>query len=261
MLRQSAQPLLQVKKLTKRFGGLIALDELSLEVYPGEILSIIGPNGAGKTTLFNVIAGVLTPTKGEVWFEGQEITKRSTWRISRLGIGSTFQNFRLFNNMSGFENAVIGTWQLGRVGLPECMLRLPRAKEEDRVLARDLLQPLAILGILDKRLVPPPSTMTPRDQRALTIGRAMAGKPKLLLLDEPAAALTYEEIKEMCNHFLRYRQQGTTILLIDHRMEIVMNISDRIVVLNYGRKIADDTPANIQANKGVLAVYLGERID
>lgn len=258
---QSTQPLLQVKKVSKFFGGLVAVNEVNLDVYPEEIVSIIGPNGAGKTTLFNVIAGVLRPTKGEIWFEERELSKLPTWQISQLGIGTTFQHFRLFNSIPGFHNAMVGTWKHGKVGFIECGLRLPRVKEEDRTLATQLLRPLAILGLLDKRLSPPPSTMTLKEQRFLTIGRALASNPKLLLLDEPAAALTYDEIKELIYHLLHYRQQGITILLIDHRMELVMNISDRIVVLNYGRKIADDTPDNIRGNKEVLASYLGEGMD
>ena len=256
MPRQSAQLLLQLKNITKCFGGLVAVDDVSFDVFPAEIVSIIGPNGSGKTTLFNVIAGILPPTKGNVWFDGQELSKHSTWQISRLGIGTTFQHLRLFNNMSGFENAVVGAWRRGKVGLFGCLLRSP-AKREDRIVAKELLQPLALLGLLDKRLTPPPSTMTLRDQRALTIGRALASQPKLLLLDEPAAALNYEEMKDLSNHFLRYKEQGTAILLIDHRMEIVMEISDRIVVLNYGRKIAEDAPDKIQSNEEVLACYLG----
>jgi branched-chain amino acid transport system ATP-binding protein len=256
---KKTQPLLEVKKVTKFFGSLVALHEVSLDVYPGEIVAVIGPNGAGKTTLFNVIAGILSPTKGEVWFEGQEITKLRTHEISRLGIGSTFQDFRLFNNMAGFENAMLGAWRFSRVGLFGCMLGLPKAKRDDDTIAHGMLRRLALLGILDKRLVPPPSTMTLRDQRALTIGRALGGEPKLLLLDEPAAGLNYEEIKELGQHFLRYREQGMAMLLIDHRMEIVMSISDRIVVLNFGRKIAEGTPAEIQDDREVLAVYLGEK--
>jgi ABC-type branched-subunit amino acid transport system ATPase component len=139
------------------------------------------------------------------------------------------------------------------------MLGLPKAKQDDDTIAHGMLKRLALLGILDKRLVPPPSTMTLRDQRALTIGRALGGEPKLLLLDEPAAGLNYEEIKELGQHFLRYKEQGMAMLLIDHRMEIVMSISDRIVVLNFGRKIAEGTPAEIQDDREVLAVYLGEK--
>ncbi len=259
MVSKSTPPLLQVKEVTKLFGSLVALDKVSLDVYPQEIVAVIGPNGAGKTTLFNMIAGILSPTKGKVWFEEQEITKLRTYEISRLGVGSTFQHFRLFNNMAGFENAMVGAWRFSRVGLLECMLGLPQATKEDDIVAHGMLKELALLGILDKRIVPPPSTMTLRDQRALTIGRALGGEPKLLLLDEPAAALNYEEIKELGQHFLRYKQQGMAILLIDHRMEIVMSISDRIVVLNFGSKIAEGTPAEIQANREVLAVYLGEK--
>jgi len=258
MTTQSAQPLLQVKGVTMAFGSLVALDNVFLDVYPGEIVSIIGPNGAGKTTLFNAIAGILSPTSGEILFEGKEMTKLLTYKVALAGIASTFQDFRLFHNMSSFHNALVGAWRHHKCGLIQNMLGLHRVTVEDDTVAHGLLKELALLGILDKRVVPPPSTMTLRDQRALTIGRAMATEPKLLLLDEPAAALSYEEIMELSQHLLRYKQQGISILLIDHRMEIVMNISDRIIVLNFGSKIADDTPANIQANREVLAVYLGE---
>ncbi len=256
---QGTTPILQVRGVTKSFGRLMALEDVSFDAYPGEILSIIGPNGAGKTTLFNVISGILAPDSGEIWFDGQNTTKLRTFEISRLGIASTFQFFRLFNNMPGFASALLGTWKFSKVGWFECMLNLPRAKDEDNKLLHGIMVELAKLGILDKRIVPPPATMTMRDQRALTIGRAMASKPKLLLLDEPAAGLNSEEIGDLCQHFLRYKKQGITMLLIDHRMEIVMDISDRIVVLNFGRKIAEGTPADIQNNHEVLAVYLGER--
>ena len=260
-MSQNAQPILQVKKVTKTFGSLVALEDITFDVYPGEIVSIIGPNGAGKTTLFNVIAGILSPTDGSIMFGEQETAKMLTYKVARMGIASTFQQFRLFHNMSGFENAMVGTWKLSKVGWLMSMLGLPQVKSEDNTIAKGIMKDLALLGILDARIVPPPSTMTLRDQRALTIGRAIVSHPKLVLLDEPAAALNYEEIMELSQQFLRYKQQGMSILLIDHRMEIVMGISDRVIVLNFGSKIADDTPANIQANKEVLSVYLGEEID
>ena len=259
-VREDSRPLLQVKGVSKTFGSLVALDNVTLDVFPGEIVGIVGPNGAGKTTLFNTIAGILSPTKGEIWFDDQEITKLRTHKISQLGIGTTFQHFNLFYNMSGFHNALIGAWKRFRSNFIECMLGLPRLKEEDNVIGHSLLKELALLGVLDKRLTPSPSTLTPRDQRALTIGRAIASQPKLLLLDEPAAGLNYEEMQELSYEFQRYKYQGISILLIDHRIEILRNLSDRIIVLNFGCKVAEGTPNDILKDKEVIAIYLGKKL-
>ena len=258
MRSQGNQPVLQVVGVGKTFGSLVALNDVSIDVYPGEITGIIGPNGAGKTTLLNVIAGILSPTKGEIWLEGKEISRLKTYEIARFGIASTYQHFRLFNNMSGFHNALMGAWKLQSVGFLACMLGLPRAKKDDNNILHKLLMPLAQLGILDKRIVPPPSTMTLRDQRALTIGRAMAGEPKVLLLHEPGAALNREELEDLNQHFLRYKKQGLAMILIDHRMETVMDVSDRVVVLNFGSKIAEGTPKEIQSDPLVRDVYFGK---
>ena len=258
MMSQNSRPVMRIVDVSKTFGSLFALSEVSLDVYPGEIIGIIGPNGAGKTTLLNLISGILSPTRGEIWFEGKEITRLKTYEVARLGIASTFQHFRLFNNMSGFHNALMGAWKLQQVGFLACMLGLPRAKKDDNKVLHKLLMPLAQLGILDKRVVPPPSTMTLRDQRALSIGRAIAGDPKVLLLDEPGAALNKEELEDMNRHFLRYKEQGLAIILIDHRMEILMGVSDRVVVLDFGRKIAEGTPMEIQADPVVGDIYFGK---
>lgn len=257
MFDQNKQPILQVEGVTKSFGGLTALNNLSLDVYPGEIVGLIGPNGSGKTTIFNIIAGVLRPTKGKVLFEGKDLSKCSTHKISNLGIGTVHQFFRLFNNMGGFDNAIIGSWKSGQAGFLECMLGLPSARDKEQNIAQRMLVPLALLGILDARLKTPPSMMTLKDQRFLSIGRSLGGDPKLLLLDEPASALNYEEVKELTTHLARYRKDGISILMIDHRMELIMDICDRIIVLNYGVKIADDIPANIKRDEQVLAAYLG----
>ena len=252
------KPIMRIVDISKAFGSLVALNDVTIDVYPGEILGIIGPNGAGKTTLLNVIAGILSPTKGEIWLERKEITRLKTFEVAQLGVASTYQHFQLFNNMSGFHNALMGAWKLQKVGFLACMLGLPRAKKDDNNILHKLLMPLAQLGILDKRIVPPPSTMTLRDQRALTIGRAMAGDPKVLLLDEPGAALNREELEDMNRHILRYKNQGLAIILIDHRMEILMDVSDRVVVLNFGCKIAEGTPAEIQSDPVVADIYFGE---
>jgi branched-chain amino acid transport system ATP-binding protein len=254
------EPVLVVDDVTLRFGGLVALYHVSFEIREGEILGLIGPNGAGKTTCFNVTTGVYQPTSGEVRFKGRRLTGMKRHKITQLGIARTFQNIRLFRTMTALENVLVGTDAQHKSGLASALFRLPRHRSEesqghDR--AMELLAFMGLRGKADELAV----NLSYGDQRRLEIARAMATEPKLLCLDEPAAGFNPAEKKKLMELIRRVRDQGYTVLLIEHDMRLVMGVTDRIVVLEFGQKIAEGTPAEIRDNPAVIAAYLGVEED
>ena len=251
-----AEKLLEVDDVTLRFGGVTALDGVSFHIEEGEILGLIGPNGAGKTTCFNVTTGVYTPTSGEVRFRGTTLTGMKKFKITKLGIARTFQNIRLFGAMTALENVLVGIDAQNRTGLLSALFRLPRHRREEEEGHARAMELLSFMGLAD-RADELASNLPYGDQRRLEIARAMATKPKLLCLDEPAAGFNPAEKVELMNLIRRVRDQGFTVLLIEHDMRLVMGVTDRIVVLEFGKKIAEGAPAEIRDNPAVIAAYLG----
>jgi branched-chain amino acid transport system ATP-binding protein len=243
--------------LTKHFGGLVAVSDLTFSVEPGEIVALIGPNGAGKTTVFNMLTGLADISLGTATFDGQDIGRLPSYRIAELGIGRTFQNIRLFGRMSVLDNVMVGFHCRTHTGLFGALLQSPRARREYARTTERALELLAMFNLLG--LKEELSCNLPYgQQRALEIARALATEPRLLLLDEPAAGLNIAETAVLMSQIARLRTElKKTIMLIEHDMKLVMSISDRIVVLDHGLKIAEGVPSAIKADKRVVEAYLG----
>lgn len=248
--------LLSVKNVTKRFGGLTALSDVSLHVEQGEIVGVIGPNGAGKTTLFNIITGLYSPTEGHIFLDNREITNLSPHKIAAMGFGRTFQNIRLFGKMSVLDNVLVAMHTKTKSSLVDAILHTPRAKREERQCLERAEELLRLVNLWEERYEYA-SSLPYGKQRRLEIARAMALDLALLLLDEPAAGMNEQETGELLEIVRKLREMGKTILLIEHDMKFVMNICERIYVLDYGSVIADGPPEEVSSNQRVIDAYLG----
>jgi branched-chain amino acid transport system ATP-binding protein len=248
--------IIHIRDISKNFGGLAALQQVSIAVERGSITAVIGPNGAGKTTLINVLSGFLQPDSGSISLNNTVITGKKGHAITRLGMARTFQTAQVFGTMSVLENVMVGCYCRTRASLAGAALRLPGVQAEERATRARSQELLDLVGLYDQATLPAASIPI-GSQRLLEIARALASRPQVLLLDEPAAGLNTQETRLLGELLLAIKKQGITIVLVEHDMELVMDISDDIAVLNFGQNIARGTPAEIQANPDVIAVYLG----
>lgn len=253
----SMSALLKLQHIKMKFGGVVAVDDLALQVEEGEIIALIGPNGAGKTTVFNVITGVYKPTMGKCFSEEKQLTGLKTHQITRCGLARTFQNIRLFKNLTVLENILVAMHMHRKSNLVSMICHLPKAQAEEKAdlkVAYELLELVGLVEVKEEKA----DNLPYGDQRRLEIARALATKPKLLLLDEPAAGMNPQETRELTLFIREMREKlKISVLMIEHHMDLVMEISDRIYVLDFGKLIAQGTPEEIQSNEKVIQAYLG----
>jgi branched-chain amino acid transport system ATP-binding protein len=251
------QPVLSVEHIAVHFGGLVAISDMNFVVNEGEVVGLIGPNGAGKTTAFNVFSGFLRPTQGEVRYRGSSLNNLKPHEITSLGLARTFQRTSVFESVSVFQNVMIGLHRRGRSRLWDTLLALPRERESERELRTRAAEILEFVGI-ERRSMELAGSLAYGDQRLLGVALALASDPSMLLLDEPVSGMNATETARFMRLLGWLRGRGVTILLVEHDMPMVMGVSDRIVVLNYGRIIAEGPPAAIQGNPEVIRAYLGQ---
>ena len=250
-------PVLEIKNVTKNFGGVRAIDDFSVQIEPGKIHGLIGPNGAGKTTIFNNITGILAPCSGTIFFDEKEITGKKPFEIAQLGIGRTFQNIRLFSNLSVLQNVILASSMDAEYHLLDAFLRTPRYRRMEKKINDKAMMLLQSVGLECNR-DEIASKLPYGHQRKLEIARAIALNPKLILLDEPAAGMNSDESEELVGFILKIKTDfKLTILMIEHHMDVVTNLCDNVTVLNFGKTIASGTPAEVKKNEQVIEAYLG----
>jgi branched-chain amino acid transport system ATP-binding protein len=248
--------LLTLERLTRRFGGVTAVDSVSMIVEKGEIRGLIGPNGAGKTTTLNLISGLTTPTSGRMTLSGQDATGEPAHRLAQRGVRRTFQNLKLFTDLTVLQNVMIGLHSNGKSGVFEAILATAGQRQEEKTMHRESLAALDTAGLAD-HADRPASALAYGHRRLLEIARAIVARPTLLLLDEPAAGLNPTEAEALVSLIRRINGQGVTVMLVEHHMDVIMAACSRITVLNYGQKLAEGAPAEIRANESVIEAYLG----